>query len=110
LPVRKRSSSISFSTFLAECKAAGVRPIPEDDPVFRYATQAGIPHEFLRLQWLEFKDRYSLPGAKRYKAWPTVFCKAVRGNWFKLWYATNDGGYALTTTGIQAENAHKEIA
>lgn len=106
---RKRSA-ISFPTFVAECKAAGVKPIPDDDGVFRYAEQAGIPHDFLRLQWLEFKDRYSLPGAKRYKAWPTVFGKSVRGNWFKLWYATNEGTYALTTTGIQADNAHKEIA
>lgn len=109
LPSRKRSA-ISFPTFIAECKAAGVKPIPDDDGVFRYAEQAGIPHDFLRLQWLEFKDRYSLPDAKRYKAWATVFGKSVRGNWFKLWYATNEGTYALTTTGIQAENAHKEIA
>ncbi|KQQ32007.1 hypothetical protein ASF61_16875 [Duganella sp. Leaf126] len=87
-----------------------MKPIPDDDGVFRYAEQAGIPHDFLRLQWLEFKDRYSLPDAKRYKAWATVFGKSVRGNWFKLWYATNEGTYALTTTGIQAENAHKEIA
>lgn len=107
LSSRKRSA-IAFPTFLAECKAAGVQPIPDDDSVFAYATTAGIPHDFLRLQWLEFKTRYSLPDAKRYKAWPTVFGKSVRGNWFRLWYATNDGGYALTTTGVQADNAHKE--
>jgi hypothetical protein len=105
----KRRSAISFPTFVAECKAAGEKPIPDEDAVFDYATKAGLPHAFLRLQWLEFRDRYSLPDAKRYKAWRTVFGKSVRGNWFKLWYATNDG-YALTTTGIQAENTHKEIA
>ncbi len=108
LPSRKRSA-IAFSTFLAECKAAGVKPIPDDDPVFAYATTVGIPHDFLRLQWLEFKARYCLPDAKRYKAWSTVFNKSVRSNWFRLWYATNDGGYALTTTGVQADNAHKEV-
>jgi hypothetical protein len=108
LPSRKRSA-IAFPTFLAECKAAGAKPIPDDDPVFAYAATVGIPHDFLRLQWLEFKARYSLPEAKRYKAWSTVFGKSVRGNWFRLWYATNDGGYALTTTGVQADNAHKEI-
>ncbi len=107
LPSRKRSA-IAFPTFLDECKAAGMKPIPDDDSVFAYATTAGIPHDFLRLQWLEFKARYSLPDAKRYKAWATVFGKSVRGNWFKLWYATNEGGYALTTTGVQADNAHKE--
>ena len=109
LPDRKRTGAISLQAFLAECKAAGVKPIPEDASVFQYAAKAGIPHEFLRLQWLEFKERHTQPGAKRYKAWAKTFDNSVRGNWYRLWYATSDGGYALSTTGIQADNAHKEI-
>lgn len=108
-PPKGGSLAISFTQYLENCKAKKVRPIPEGDAVFDYADKIGLPHEFLKLQWLEFKDRYSVPDAKKYKSWPMVFNKSVRGNWFKLWYAT-DNGYALTTTGLQAEKLHKEAA
>jgi hypothetical protein len=105
---KKQSGAISLQTYLADCKAKGVKPIPEDCSVFAYAKESGIPDEFLRLHWFEFRDRYCAEGAKRYKSWTAAFTKSVRGNWFKLWYfddRAND--YALTTTGIQARNTHK---
>ncbi len=107
---RKSSSAISLKAYLEQCKAASAKPIPEDDSVFDYAAKVGISTDFLRLQWLEFKDRYGMDGAKRYKAWPSVFGKSVRGNWFKLWYASNDGSYTLTTVGQQAKRQHGEAA
>jgi hypothetical protein len=107
---RKSSSAISLKTYLEQCKASQAKPIPEDDSVFDYALKTGIPTDFLRLQWLEFKDRYGMDGAKRYKAWPSVFGKSVRGNWFKLWFALSDGGYALTTVGQQAKRQHGEAS
>lgn len=110
IPPKGGKAAISLNAYLLQCKADNKKPIAENDPVFDYAAKVGIPQEMLRLQWLEFKDRYSQTGAKRYKAWPTVFRKSVQGNWFRLWYATNDGGYALTTQGQQAMKAHKEAA
>ena len=108
LPSKKRIAAISFPAFIAECKESGKTPIPEDASVFEYADNAGLSRDMLRLQWLEFKDRYSEPGAKKYKAWPSVFCKSVRGNWFKLWFNDKNGnGFVLTTTGTQAENTHR---
>jgi hypothetical protein len=108
LPSKKRIAAISFPAFIAECKENGKTPIPEDASVFEYADNAGLSRDMLRLQWLEFKDRYSEPGAKKYKAWPSVFCKSVRGNWFKLWFNDKNGnGFVLTTTGTQAENTHR---
>jgi hypothetical protein len=106
----KRKSAISLRTYLDDCKRSGDKPIPEGHAVFGYATKVGIPDDFLRLHWLEFKDRYTMPDAKRYKSWSTVFHKSVKGNWFRLWYAANDGGYALTTTGLQAQRNHAEAA
>lgn len=105
-----RKTSIGLKAYLERCHADGVKPLPETDPVFEYAGKVGIPIEFLRLQWLEFKERYSLPDAKKYKAWPTVFGKSVRGNWFKLWYVGHDGAYMLTTVGQQAQRNHSEAA
>lgn len=104
-----RQSAISLKTFLDDCKAEGVKPVPEDDPVFEYANEVGISQEVLRLQWCEFRDRYQQPGAKRYKDWRSVFRKSVRGNWFRLWYA-DESGYALTTTGKQAKKLHEARA
>lgn len=101
----KQKAAVAFTTWLEAIKSTGEKPIPEDDPVFSYATQVGIPPEHLRLCWREFRDRYSQPGAKRYRDWRGVFRKAVRGNWLKLWWIDGDGAYSLTTTGKQAEKA-----
>ena len=102
---QKKPSAISLPTWLNLIKASGEKAIAEDDPVFEYATQVGIPADHLRLCWSEFRSRYSQPNAKRYKDWRSVFRKAVRGNWFKLWWIDADGNYSLTTVGKQAEKA-----
>lgn len=101
---RASKPTIAFQTYLSECKDADVKPIPESDSVFDYAAEAGLSHEILSLHWNEFRARYTLEGAKRYKDWPTVFRKSVRGNWFHLWYSTQDGSFALTAAGMQAKN------
>lgn len=104
-PAKKKDrSAFSLKTYLAECKAEGVKPIPDDDSVFDYASQAGISSEVLALHWAEFRARYSVDGAKKYKAWRVVFGKSVRGNWFRLWYFGPNGECNLTTAGIQAKN------
>lgn len=99
---QKKPPAISLETWLERIKANGEQPIPPTDPVFAYADEAGIPMEHMRLAWAEFRARYCEPGAKRYRDWRSVYRKAVRGNWFKLWFCTPDGEYALTTTGQQA--------
>ena len=99
-----KATAISLAAWLSNMKASGELPIPEDDPVFEYAEQAGIPLDMLRLCWIEFRSRYSEPGAKRYKDWRSVYRKAVRGNWLKLWFCNADG-YTLTTAGLQAQRA-----
>ena len=101
---------ISFENWIQQCKQEGKQPIPDSDPVFDYVDRVGIPEAFLRLQWNEFKERYTLPGARNYKSWPLVFLKSVKGNWFKIWYANNEGHYSLTTVGQQASRNHKDEA
>lgn len=90
---------VTFSRWLEIVKEQNEKPIPEDSPIFEYAKDAGIDPDYLRLAWVEFKARYT-DDNKRYKDWRAVFSKAVRGNWFKLWW--HDGnGYQLTTLGQQ---------
>lgn len=107
-PEKQKTPAIALTTWLEAIKASSEEPIPENDPVFSYADQVGIPPDHLRLCWREFRDRYSQPGAKRYRDWRGVFRKAVRGNWFKLWWVDAAGAYALTTVGKQAEMAAKQ--
>jgi hypothetical protein len=102
----KKRPIVALKTFLEQCKEKSEKPILESDTVFDYATKTGIPDDFLRLHWLEFKARYCEEGAKRYKDWRSVFRKSVRGNWFKLWWIGADGSCALTTVGEQAKRAH----
>lgn len=97
-------SAVSLKTWADERKAAGEVLIPDDDPVFAYAAEVGIPDDFMALAWVEFKHRYSQPDAKRYKDWRAVFRKAVRGNWLKLWLC-DANGYRLSTVGQQAQRA-----
>lgn len=107
---KPKRSAIGLLSYLQSCKQSGRKPIAEDDGVFAYAEQVGIPIEFLRLHWLEFKARYGLPDAKRYKDWPTVHRKSVRGNWFRLWFIDAQGSVMLTTVGEQAKRVHGEAA
>lgn len=105
----KGAAAVGLKTWLEGIKAKGEKPVPEGDAVFEYAAEVGIPHDFLRLAWLEFRHRYSQPESKRYRDWRSVFRKAVRGNWLKLWYL-NGEDYQLTTIGLQAQRAHHEKA
>ena len=106
-PAPAKAAAISLPDYMKAKKENGEKVIPEDDPVMAYAESVGIPPEFLRICWREFVESYS-DGLKKYKDWRTVFRKAVRGNWFKLWWIDDQGAYQLTTTGRQALMAHKE--
>lgn len=102
---------VTLRGYIAQRKQSGSKAIPEGHAVFAYAEQAGIPDDFLALAWQEFKTRYTTPpdDQKKYRDWPAVFLKAVRGNWMKVWYL-EAGAYKLTTTGQQAEMAGKAVA
>jgi len=101
-----KTPAIEIKTYITECKAQGVKTIPPDDPVFEYATSVGIPEDFLRLAWLEFRDRM-IDSGKRYKDWRAAFRKYVRSGYLKLWWVNADGKYELTTAGKQAEQQHR---
>jgi hypothetical protein len=97
----KGEEGMMFGDWLAATVASGEDAIPAADPVFQYAETAGIPDDFLKLQWGEFKQRYST-NDKRYKDWREVFRKSVRGNWFRLWALREGQDAMLTTAGVQA--------
>lgn len=101
-PKSPKGDSITFDVWISKCKEANESPIPEDDKVFKYIKEVGLPVEYLRLHWSEFKDRYS-GQTKRYIDWKRTFLNSVKSNWFRLWFIDNNGEYLLTTQGKQAE-------
>ena len=103
----KAGKKKTLSEYLDECEMLNQKPIPEDDPIFDYASKAGIPVEYLELNWLEFKNAYTdTLKAKKYIDWKAHFRVSVRGNWYKIWWFDN-GNCALGSGGKQAMKVHK---
>ena len=99
------SKGITLSEFLIQCKENQESAIPEDDAIFDYANKVGIPIDFLRLGWIQFKFLQS--AVKRQKDWRAVFRNYVKLNYLKVWFIDNEGKYCLTTLGKQLE---REVA
>ena len=89
-PPKGGRAAIGLLAWLEEARLKNEKPIPEDDAVFVYADSVGIPTEFLRLAWLEFRHQHTQPNAKRQKDWRAHFRNAVRKNWHHLWYLKGD--------------------
>jgi phage replication O-like protein O len=105
---RARRSELSLSDWLLACKNAGEQSIPKGDPIFEYADKQGLPIDFVRLAWLEFRRKYS-ESAKKQRDWRAHFRNAVRENWYSLWFE-KDGEFMLTTRGKQVQREHREAA
>jgi len=103
---RKAKPEMTYSEWAASL-ATGQRPLPAADPVFAYATRIGLPFEFLRLAWLEFRRKHTegSGSAKKQKDWRMTFRNYVEGNYLKLWFL-DAGEYRLTTVGAQAQKLH----
>ena len=112
-PAGRKPRAITLAAYLSDCESADTDPIPETDAVWRTAEAAGIPREWVALAWWAFQGRYlANPGdkAKTYASWPQAFRNAVRENWLKLWWPTDDGGYRLSPAGVQAQREMERAA
>lgn len=105
-PVSRKAGgkATTIATWVAACEASGVECIPADDPIFRWAADAGIPLDFLALAWSVFVERHTESG-KRQADWRATFRNAVRGNWYRLWWMDGQGTCSLTTVGQQVKRA-----
>ena len=89
----------TMDQFLADCKTAGIKPIPDDHAVRKYAQDAGIDNEMLQINWLIFRDRH-VGQPKTYKDWPGAFANSVKSRWYGLWYIDGEE-VKWTSTGLQ---------
>lgn len=97
---RTGNSLVTFTGWLKRLDEEGEKPIPSDDNIFEYVDNAGIPHDWLRAAWVEFKAEFT-DRDKRYKDWRAAFRNYVRKNYYKLWWV-DAGEYKLTSRGQQA--------
>jgi len=104
---RKRERK-TFKAWMASLPD-GAEAIPADHRVFRYAKEAGLPLEFIELAWIAFQRKFEHV-AKTQADWPAHFHNAVEGNWARIWWPSDDGGYRLTTVGVQLERTLREAA
>lgn len=109
----RESTAVSLDAFMAGCRERGESVVSGYAPIFDYAEQAGIPEEFIRLAWDEFKRRH-MPGgiwaSTRREDWRLSFLAALQTNAMRLWYADSKGALLLTAAGLQADAAGRAAA
>lgn len=106
-PKKPKGEARTLATYLADCRAAGVKPVSDGHSIRGWAEDAGLAPEMLQIAWVQFRERYTegeKGKRKRYIDWPGHFATAVKGNWFKLWFQ-GDGGMAWTSIGL----THKQV-
>lgn len=103
-PSRSSRADKTLKTYIDECRAAGVKPIPDDHPVRRYCESAGITPDMAALAWLRFREEHTIGTrkAKRYTDWPATFANSVKDRWYKFWIANTEGDATWTSEGLQA--------
>lgn len=103
---KKKDRGVALKTFLEDCKAKGIRPIRDYEPLWNYTRTAKLPDDFVALAWVEFCRQFGPGGVKESNLqtnWPQTFRNYVEKGYLKLWAINADGEYFLTTQGKQAQ-------
>lgn len=103
-PSRPKREEATLAKYLENCKAAGVKPVPDGHAIRTWCEEAKIPTDMLQVAWVVFREKYlndeKLKG-KRYKDWAAHFATSVKDRWYGLWFTGEDGNPAWTHTGLQ---------
>ncbi len=99
------ASKTTLKAYIADCKAKGVKPVPEDHYIRKEMKDSGICDDMQQLAWLRFRQEHTAGSrkAKRYADWPAAFADSVRDRWYKLWIVNADGPAQWTSEGLQAK-------
>jgi hypothetical protein len=116
---RSKSEQTTLTAYLANCKTAGLKPVPDGHAIRRWCEDAGITAEMLQVAWVLFRERYTegeKGKRKRYVRWDDHFATAVKDNWAGLWFMGDDNRPAWTSKGLthkavlDARHAQREVA
>lgn len=108
-PGRQRKPRTTLKSFLADCKANGIKPVTSYRPLMEYVEGLKLPGEFLALAWDVFCREHLDGGANanRTKAdWRRHFANYVEKGYYRLWFCRPDGTFELTSQGLQAKAFH----
>lgn len=103
-PTRPSRGGKTLKTYLAECREAGIKPIPDSHYVRAYIRDAGITEDMAAIAWLRFREDHTIGTRKdkRYSDWPAVFANSVKDRWYRLWTVSTEGDARWTNEGLQA--------
>lgn len=96
--VVKRSEETTIDQWLSTLN--GQPPVPAESAVLKFATAAGIPHEYIKLAWSKFKEDM-IQKQKTQKDWRLTFTTYVKNDYLKLWAFDSNKVCYLTTAGKQ---------
>lgn len=102
-PANAKREKVTFAFYLEQCKAKGVKPVPDGHSVKRWAADAGLTNEMLQVCWVQFRERYLDQAAfqhKKYTEWSDTFSNCVKDNWFGLWFMEPGERPAWTSKGL----------
>jgi hypothetical protein len=99
-----------MTAWLDEIEARGEDAVPAADPIFEWASTAGIPDEFLALSWCVFRDD-KIASGKPQKDWRQTYRNYVKKGFLHLWYFEKASGECLlTTAGVHAHRQYNQEA
>ena len=101
---RPKREEVTLAKFLETCKAAGVKPVPDNHPIRAWCEDARIPGDMVQIAWVVFREKYlgdEKLKNKRYKDWASHFATSVKDRWYGLWFVGEDGAPQWTATGLQ---------
>ena len=101
---RPKREEVTLAKFLETCKAAGVKPVPDNHPIRAWCEDAKIPGDMVQIAWVVFREKYlgdEKLKNKRYKDWASHFATSVKDRWYGLWFVGEDGAPQWTATGLQ---------
>ena len=98
------SRQITLQSYLTECKAVSVKPIPDDHSIRAYCRDAGITIDMQALAWARFREEHTngTRKGKKYSDWPSAFANSIKDRWYKLWVVASEGEATWTSEGVAA--------
>lgn len=103
-----------LSLWLSDVKKSGERAVSDYQPLWGYVDTVGLDRDWIQIAWLEFVERYThdeKAKRKRYSDWRRVFLRAIKENWFGLWFWSEaDKAFRLSSKGVQADLSTREKA
>lgn len=111
-PGNGKSKSVTFAVWIAGIKTRSEKPVSGYEALWEFVDTIGLDRDWVQIAWMAFVERYSedeKAKRKRYVDWRRLFLRAVKENWFGLWfYSDADKAFRLSSKGVAADLSTRE--